>query len=93
MASCDSESFWWGISGIFHCAGILKDHLFKSKTGTKWSLCVGEMRWHYQSRPMHQNDPLDFMVLFFIHGECFRQSWTVDYASANGFLDSFCHLA
>ncbi len=78
------------LEGIFHCAGIVNHHLLEHKSWEAFKAVLAPKVWGaiYLDKAT-QGEKLDVMVLFSSTSVALGAMGATDYASANGFLDSF----
>ena len=84
------EGDFGGLSGILHCAGIIKDSLISKKTKTEFlevlaPKVAGLVNLDEASRGL----PLDFFVLFSSMVGALGNLGQADYSAANGFMDAY----
>ncbi|NQX71886.1 SDR family NAD(P)-dependent oxidoreductase, partial [Paenibacillus alba] len=79
-----------GITGIFHCAGIIKDQIIiKKKSEDIHEVLKPKVLGTYILDKVTKDERLDFFVLFSSISSVFGNLGQSDYAVANGFLDYF----
>ncbi|HEV2963233.1 MAG TPA: SDR family NAD(P)-dependent oxidoreductase, partial [Candidatus Angelobacter sp.] len=78
------------LNGVIHCAGILKDTLFRNKSWPEFEEVVGVKLRGAQNLDRATKDlDLDFFVLFSSMSSIFGNVGQADYVVGNSFLDFF----
>lgn len=78
------------IDGILHCAGIIKDRYFQNKNEQDFiEVQNPKVLGTVNLDQVTKNIPLDFFVCFSSVSAVFGNAGQTDYATANGFMDSY----
>ncbi len=86
------QSRFGAVSGIFHCAGILKDHPFSRLQWNEMETILSpKLEGTVNLDTVFQEEALDFLCLFSSTSSILGAAKACDYASANGYLTDFAN--
>ncbi|GAB6125993.1 hypothetical protein JCM14124_16990 [Humidesulfovibrio idahonensis] len=78
------------ITGVLHCAGVLRDSLLRSKVEADFQAVLApKVDGAVHLDAATAADPLDFFLMCSSVASLFGNAGQSDYAAANGFLDAF----
>ena len=81
---------WGNITGVIHCAGVIKDQFIIKKNGADFIEVFGpKVSGVWNLDELTRGEDLDFFVLFSSVAAVMGNIGQCDYASANAFMDSF----
>ncbi|WP_052410219.1 SDR family NAD(P)-dependent oxidoreductase [Paenibacillus durus] len=80
----------YGIKGVFHCAGVIKDRYLWHKTGDDAAeVLAPKIQGTITLDRLTRSEPLDFFILFSSIVTALGNAGQADYAYANGYMDEF----
>ncbi len=81
-----------GLSGIIHCAGMIKDNYIYNKSSDEFPQVLNpKVLGLYYLDKATKDLPLDFIILFSSFVGCMGNAGQSDYAAANAFMNQYAH--